>query len=49
MKVESRWNVSYIMQMVHHHGTIDIEIPNNSNIFRVDERRLKPILKSQSS
>ncbi|XP_011621810.1 uncharacterized protein LOC105420314, partial [Amborella trichopoda] len=43
-KLRSRWVGPYIIRTVFPHGAIEIENPNNGNVFKVNGQKLKPFL-----
>lgn len=43
-KLKSRWTCPFIVKKIFPYGTIEIENPNNGNIFKVNGHRLKPFL-----
>ena len=47
-KLRSRWIGPFIVKNVFPHGAIEIENPNNGNIFKVNRRRLKPFFENFS-
>ena len=46
--MRSRWIGPFIVKNVFHHGTIEIENPKNSNIFKVNGQCLKLFLENFS-
>ena len=42
--MKSRWTGPYIFKNVYPYGTVEIQNPNNDNIFKVNGHRLKPFL-----
>jgi hypothetical protein len=43
-KLKSRWSEPFIVSIVSTHRAIEIEDPNNGNVFKVNGQRLKPFL-----
>ena len=48
-KLRSRWSGPFIVRHVYPYGTIDIENPKNSTVFKVNGQRLKPFLENHVS
>ena len=44
-KLRSKWTGPFIVKHVYSHGAVDIESPQNGNIFKVNGQRLKPFVK----
>ena len=43
-KLRSKWTEPFIVKHVYPHGAVDIENPQNGNIFKVNGQRLKPFV-----
>ena len=43
-KLRSKWIGPFIVKHVYSHGAVDIENPQNGNIFKVNGQRLKPFV-----
>ncbi|KAI5320948.1 hypothetical protein L3X38_040656 [Prunus dulcis] len=43
-KLRTKWTRSFIVKRVFPYGTIEVEVPKNGNIFKVNGQRLKPYL-----
>ncbi|XP_062075371.1 uncharacterized protein LOC133779424 [Humulus lupulus] len=48
-KLRSRWVGPYIVRTVFPHGAIEIENPNNGNVFKVNGQKLKPFLELKTA
>ncbi|XP_062114450.1 uncharacterized protein LOC133825537 [Humulus lupulus] len=48
-KLRSRWVGPYIVRTVFPHGPIEIENPNNGNVFKVNGQKLKPFLELKTA
>ncbi|XP_062075494.1 uncharacterized protein LOC133779561 [Humulus lupulus] len=48
-KLRSRWVGPYIVRTVFPHGAIEIENPNNGNVFKVNGKKLKPFLELKTA
>ena len=47
--MKSRWTGPYVVKNIYPYGTIEIEDPNNGNIFKVNGPTLKPFLEGFES
>ncbi|KAL2541876.1 putative nucleotidyltransferase [Abeliophyllum distichum] len=47
-KLRSRWSGPFIVRTVYPHGAVEIENPNNGDVFKVNGQRLKPYLEFNS-
>jgi hypothetical protein len=45
-KLRSRWTGPFVVKNVYPYGTVEIENPQNGNIFKVNGQRLKPFLEN---
>ena len=45
-KLRSRWTGPFIVKVVHPYGAVEIEIPKNGKIFKVNGQYLKPFLEN---
>ena len=48
-KLRSRWTDPYTVHYVYPHGAVEIEDPQNSNIFKVNGQILKPFVELPST
>jgi hypothetical protein len=48
-KLKSQWTGPFIIRTAFSHGAIEIEDPQNGNIFKVNGQRVKPFLELRSS
>uniref|UniRef100_A0A2N9GNA7 RNA-directed DNA polymerase n=1 Tax=Fagus sylvatica TaxID=28930 RepID=A0A2N9GNA7_FAGSY len=46
VELRSRWTGPFVVKNVYPYGTIEIENPQNGNIFKVNGQRLKPFLEN---
>jgi hypothetical protein len=45
-KLRSRWTSPFVVKNVYPYGTVEIENPQNGNIFKVNGQCLKPFLEN---
>lgn len=47
-KLRSKWSGPFIVHTVFPHGAVEIENPENGNVFKVNGQKLKPFLELKS-